>query len=75
VPDPGSGLFQTDAGLQALHHRLSNQLGIILAHAEMLEDKVVDEVTRARAARIVAGALEAIGTARLIRQWVDAAAS
>ncbi len=74
VPDLESGLFQTDAELQALHHRLTNQLGIILAHAELLEDKVLDEVTRARAARIVAGALQAIGTARPLRQRSDAAA-
>ena len=36
-----------DLGL--LFHRLNNQLGIILANAELLEAKVADEMTRARA--------------------------
>ncbi len=74
VPDLGSGLLQIDAELQALYHRLNNQLGIILAHAEVLETKAVDDTNRARAAKIVAGALEAMGTARQIRQRADSTA-
>ena len=74
VPDPGSGLLQPDAELQALYHRLNNQLGIILAHAELLEAKAVDDSNRGRAAKIVAGTLEAMGTARQIRQRADATA-
>jgi hypothetical protein len=54
--------------LRALFHRLNNQLGIILAHAELLEAKAHGEVDRARAGHVVSGVLEAMTTARLIRQ-------
>ena len=54
-----------DLGL--LFHRLNNQLGIILANAELLEAKLKDEVSRARATQIVSGVLEALATAREIR--------
>ena len=54
--------------LRVLFHRLNNQLGIILAHAELLESKASDEANRARAAQVVAGALEAMGTAKEIRR-------
>jgi hypothetical protein len=54
--------------LRLLFHRLNNQLGIILAHAELLESKATDDLHRARATQIVASALEAMGTAREIRQ-------
>ncbi|MCC7416220.1 MAG: hypothetical protein IT176_03695 [Acidobacteria bacterium] len=54
--------------LRALFHRLNNQLGIILAHAELLEAKAPDDVHRARAGQVVAGALEAMRTAKEIRQ-------
>ena len=50
-----------------LFHRLNNQLGIILANAELLEAKATDEKSRARAAQIVAGVIEALSTARTIR--------
>jgi len=53
--------------LRLLFHRLNNQLGIILAHAELLEAKATDDMNRARAAQVVASALEAMGTAREIR--------
>jgi hypothetical protein len=54
-----------DLGL--LFHRLNNQLGIILANAELLEAKVTDESTRARAAQVVASVLDAMATAKEIR--------
>src|SRR5687768_18030956 len=54
-----------DLGL--LFHRLNNQLGIILANAELLEAKLKDEVSRARATQIVSGVLDALATAREIR--------
>lgn len=54
--------------LPPLFHRLNNQLGIILAHAELLEAKAADEATRARAAQVIASVLEAMGTAREIRR-------
>ncbi len=55
-----------DLGL--LFHRLNNQLGIILANAELLEAKSADEMSRARAAQVVASVLDAMSTAKEIRQ-------
>ncbi len=54
--------------LRLLFHQLNNQLGIILAHAELLETKAADEGGRSRAAQIVGKALEAMTTAQEIRQ-------
>jgi hypothetical protein len=54
--------------LRTLFHRLNNQLGIILANAELLEAKTTDATNRARAAQLVASALDAMGTAREIRR-------
>jgi hypothetical protein len=54
-----------DLGL--LFHRLNNQLGIILANAELLEARLTDETGRARATQIVTGVLDALATAREIR--------
>jgi hypothetical protein len=54
--------------LRLLFHRLNNQLGIILAHAELIEAKSADEGNRARAAQVVSSALEAMATAREIRE-------
>jgi hypothetical protein len=65
VPDAGEDL-------RGLFHRLNNQLGIILAHAELLEAKAGDETSRARAAQVVSSVLEAMGTAREIRRRTDA---
>ena len=50
-----------------LFHRLNNQLGIILANAELLEVKANDEMIRARASQVVASVLDAMATARDIR--------
>jgi hypothetical protein len=50
-----------------LYHRLNNQLGIILAHAELLESKAPDDISRARAAHVVASTLEAMGTTKELR--------
>ena len=55
------------ADLRLLFHRLNNQLGIILSHAELLEAKSGDEMSRSRAAQVVASVLEAMGTAKEIR--------
>ena len=54
--------------LRLLFHRLNNQLGIILAHAELLESKATDDMIRARAAQVVSSTLEAMGTAKEIRR-------
>jgi hypothetical protein len=53
--------------LRLLFHRLNNQLGIILAHAELLESKVADAPSRARASQVVTSALEAMTTVRDLR--------
>ncbi len=53
--------------LERLFHRLNNQLGIILANAELLEAKSGDETSRSRAAQVVTSVLEAMGTVREIR--------
>jgi hypothetical protein len=54
-----------DLGL--LFHRLNNQLGIILANAELLEAKLAEESARLRASQVVSSALQAMTTAREIR--------
>ena len=54
--------------LRLLFHRLNNQLGIVLAHAELLEAKAPDDVNRARAAQVVASTLEAMTTVKEIRR-------
>lgn len=54
--------------LRLLFHRLNNQLGIILAHAELLEAKAADEKSRTRAAQVVSSVLEAMGTANELRR-------
>jgi hypothetical protein len=56
---------QPDLGI--LFHRLNNQLGIILANAELLEAKSADDMARARASQVVASVLDAMTTAREIR--------
>jgi hypothetical protein len=61
------GSMDESPEVRVLFHRLNNQLGIILAHAELLESKAPDETSRARAGQVVASTLEAMGTAREIR--------
>ena len=53
--------------LRKLFHRLNNQLGIILAHAELMESKAADETSRSRAGQVVSSVLDAMGTAKEIR--------
>jgi hypothetical protein len=53
--------------LRTLIHRLNNQLGVILAHAELLEAKAPDAGQRARAMQVVSAALQAMTLAREIR--------
>ena len=60
------------APLRLLFHRLNNQLGIILAHAELLEAKATDDVHRARASQVVTSVLDALATARDIRTQTGA---
>ena len=63
--------LQADGDLRVLFHRLNNQLGIILACAELLELRAADDVSRTRAAEVVAKVLDAMGTAKAIRHQTD----
>ena len=62
------GAMDDSPELRLLFHRLNNQLGIVLAHAELLEAKAPDDVNRARAAQVVASALDAMTTVQEIRR-------
>jgi hypothetical protein len=57
----------TDPPLRSLFHRLNNQLGVVLAHAELLELKAPDAINRTRAEQVVNSVLEAMRTAKEIR--------
>ena len=61
--------------LRRLFHTLNNQLGIILAHAELLEKKAADETSRSRAGQVVSAVLDAMGTAKEIRTQIGKAGS
>ena len=54
-----------------LFHQLNNQLGIVLANAELLEARATDDAARARAAQVVSSALDAMATARQIRNLTE----
>jgi hypothetical protein len=56
--------------LRALLHRLNNQLGVILAHAELLEAKAPDDAGRARASHVVGATLEAMSVTRVLRDHI-----
>jgi hypothetical protein len=56
--------------LRHLFHQLNNQLGIILAHAELLEKKAADETSRSRATQVVSSVLDAMVTAKEIRMQI-----
>jgi len=55
-----------NADLKSLFHELNNQLGIILANAELLEARLAEPAQRARAEEVVASVLRAITTAKSI---------
>jgi hypothetical protein len=71
----GDADSQSGLDLQALFHRLNNQLGVLLAQAELLEAKAADDANRVRAAQMVSSTLAALGTVREIRQRTEAPAS
>jgi len=56
--------------LPGLFHQLNNQLGVILANAELLEKRLSDD-HRARAGQLVTSAVDAIATAQRIRQRLE----
>ena len=68
---PADSALQAGGDLRVLFHRLNNQLGIILACAELLELKAVDDVSRTRASEVVAKVLDALGTAKEIRHQTN----
>lgn len=70
-PAPRPAEARSQADLARLFHRLNNQLGVILANAELLESKLTDETQRSRAAQIGAGAIEAISAVQEIRGIVE----
>jgi hypothetical protein len=71
-PTPMAQIPADDAGdLGALFHRLNNELGIILSHAELLEAKAGDDISRSRASQVVTSVLDAMGTTRSIRSRVN----
>ena len=72
APLPAIGVMDELSELRLLFHRLNNQLGVILANAELLESKAADDATRKRASQVVTGVLGAIGTAKEIRDRTDA---
>jgi hypothetical protein len=67
------GAMEQPPELRRLFHRLNNQLGIILAHAELMEKKAADETSRSRAGQVVTSVLDAMGTAKEIRLQMGAA--
>jgi len=64
------GAMEQPRELRQLFHQLNNQLGIILAHAELLEKKAADEKSRSRATQVVSSVLDAMGTANEIRTHI-----
>lgn len=69
-PQTGAPPPPKDVGRGVLFHRLNNQLGIILANAELLESRLQEQDrNRARAAQIVASAIDAISTVQDITAW------
>tara|TARA_B100000029_G_C17339631_1_gene874804 strand:- start:595 stop:852 length:258 start_codon:yes stop_codon:yes gene_type:complete len=67
--NPGKVTFSVEknvADLRTLFHQLNNQLGIILANAELLESRSDSDAT-VRASHIVSSTVEAIALADSIR--------
>jgi hypothetical protein len=58
------------AELSQVFHRLNNQLGVILANAELLEARLTEDAQRARAGQVVSGTLEAIAAIQDLRRLV-----
>jgi hypothetical protein len=71
---PSNADSESDRDLQALFHRLNNQLGVLLAEVELLEARAADDASRARAAQMVSSTLAALGTVREIRHRTELAA-
>jgi hypothetical protein len=70
APAPDGQEAVDSAELRDLYHRLSNELGIILAHAELLEARAPDASSRGRACQVVAAVVRAMSTVRELRSRV-----
>ena len=66
TPHASGEAVALDPELPILFDRLNDQLGLMLGHAELLEEKAVDDATRARAQQVVTTALDIMGTVREI---------
>ena len=64
---------RVDTDLTGLFHTLNNQLGIILANAELLAHRLIEEQHRARAGQVVASVLDAMQATNQTRQLAAAA--
>jgi hypothetical protein len=62
---------EVEPDLRLLFHRLNNQLGVVLANAELLASRELDAAERARAEQLVGSILDAMGTTREIRRQTD----
>ena len=70
APEPPPALVDSAAELSQVFHRLNNQLGVILANAELLEARLTEDAQRARAGQVVSGTLEAISAIQDLRRLV-----
>jgi hypothetical protein len=66
----GESLLEAESP-RALLHRLNNQLGVILAHAELIESKAGDAGLRSRAGQVVKAALQAMAVSRQLRDGIN----
>ena len=62
------GRAEPELDLWQLLHQLNNELSIVLAHAELLQAKAVDDHGQARATQVVSGTLAAMTTVKSIRE-------
>lgn len=71
APRSSSGDAVVSDPLRELFHRLNNQLGVILANAELIEARAADDLTRARAAQVVESAVQAMAAVRELRSQIE----
>jgi len=69
--EAGVSVAPQNSDFSKLFHKLNNQLGVVLANAELLESRLATDAERERAGLVVSGALEAIATIRDLRQRVS----
>jgi len=68
--EPRKAQMTQNTDSRELLHKLNNQLGVILAHAELLETKAQDAAQKARASQVVNAALQAMAVSRELRETV-----